>query len=351
MAEPNLARHRRGHRLGNLHHRRDGDRRPEVSSLVDSECSAPGIPHSPLGVVWTTWRGTGDRPILYPGRYRLWIRIGLLCRACRYDSYCRQRVHLHLRYDGRTHRLDYRLGLDSGIRREQHGRQRWVFAALGQLVGLVRRASESSLDFARLPPQWTRRPRRQRALWARVAFRLQLAGVHNCDAPDGHPSSWYPRVGGDQQRDGDDEDHCHSCVCFVRLALHPYVQLASLRSQRLAWHSDGRIDRIFHLHRFRFGFYGGGRMQEPQRDLPIGIIATLVVCTLLYISVVVVLTGLVRWDTLVDDAAPVVNTLKKLHISSVRLVVLIGALMGMISSLLVFQIGQARVWFAMSRYC
>src|ERR1700720_1465224 len=89
--------------------------------------------------------------------------------------------------------------------------------------------------------------------------------------------------------------------------------------------------------------------KNPQRDLPIGIIATLVVCTLLYIGVVVVLTGLVRWDTLLDDAAPVVNTLKKLHISNLRLVVLIGALMGMISSLLVFQIGQARVWFAMSR--
>ncbi len=88
---------------------------------------------------------------------------------------------------------------------------------------------------------------------------------------------------------------------------------------------------------------------EPQRDLPIGIIATLEVCTILYIAVVVVLTGLVRWDTLVDDAAPVVNTLKKLHFSGVRLVVLIGAMMGMISSLLVFQLGQARVWFAMSR--
>ena len=61
------------------------------------------------------------------------------------------------------------------------------------------------------------------------------------------------------------------------------------------------------------------------------------------------LTGLVKWDTLVDDAAPVVNTLKKLHFTGVRLVVLIGALMGMISSLLVFQLGQARVWFAMSR--
>jgi APA family basic amino acid/polyamine antiporter len=89
--------------------------------------------------------------------------------------------------------------------------------------------------------------------------------------------------------------------------------------------------------------------KQPQKDLPIGIIATLVICTLLYIAVVVVLTGLVRWETLVDDAAPVVNTLKKLNLSTVRLIVLLGALMGMISSLLVFQLGQARVWFAMSR--
>jgi basic amino acid/polyamine antiporter, APA family len=89
--------------------------------------------------------------------------------------------------------------------------------------------------------------------------------------------------------------------------------------------------------------------KQPQKDLPIGIIATLVICTLLYIAVVVVLTGLVRWETLADDAAPVVNTLKKLNLSTVRLIVLLGALMGMISSLLVFQLGQARVWFAMSR--
>jgi len=89
--------------------------------------------------------------------------------------------------------------------------------------------------------------------------------------------------------------------------------------------------------------------KNPQRDLPIGIITTLVICTALYIGVVVVLTGLVPWQTLVDDAAPVVNTMKRLHFGNVRLAVLIGALMGMISSLLVFQLGQARVWFAMSR--
>jgi basic amino acid/polyamine antiporter, APA family len=89
--------------------------------------------------------------------------------------------------------------------------------------------------------------------------------------------------------------------------------------------------------------------KNPQRDLPIGIIATLVICTLLYIAVVVVLTGLVRWEALLDDAAPVVNTMKRLHFGNIQLVVLLGALLGMISSLLVFQLGQARVWFAMSR--
>jgi APA family basic amino acid/polyamine antiporter len=96
--------------------------------------------------------------------------------------------------------------------------------------------------------------------------------------------------------------------------------------------------------------------KDPQRNIPIGIICTLLVCTVLYIAVAVVLTGLVPWNTLIDDPAPVVNSLKKLNIATgsptvhwVRLAVLFGAMMGMISSLLVFQLGQARVWFAMSR--
>ena len=96
--------------------------------------------------------------------------------------------------------------------------------------------------------------------------------------------------------------------------------------------------------------------RHPQRDVPIGIIATLVICTVLYVGVAVILTGLVPWQSMVDDAAPVVNALKKLSIQQgghslhwVRLAVLLGALMGMISSILVFQLGQSRVWFSMSR--
>ncbi len=97
--------------------------------------------------------------------------------------------------------------------------------------------------------------------------------------------------------------------------------------------------------------------RNPQRDLPIGIIATLVVCTVLYVAVAVCLTGLVPWQSMVGDAAPVVNALKKLPIAHggggelhwVRLIVLCGAILGMISSILVYQLGQSRVWFSMSR--
>ncbi|HWG21215.1 MAG TPA: amino acid permease [Terracidiphilus sp.] len=96
--------------------------------------------------------------------------------------------------------------------------------------------------------------------------------------------------------------------------------------------------------------------RNPQRDMPIGILATLAACTVLYGGVAIVLSGIVPWQSVMGDAAPVVNSLKRLTVSTgsntlhwVRLVVLIGAMLGMISSILVFQLGQARVWFAMSR--
>jgi APA family basic amino acid/polyamine antiporter len=88
--------------------------------------------------------------------------------------------------------------------------------------------------------------------------------------------------------------------------------------------------------------------RRPQRDLPIAILATLVVCATLYIAVALVLTGIARYDTL-NNAAPVANALKALGFNNIRQWVSIGAIVGMVSSLLVFQYGQARVWFAMSR--
>ncbi len=88
--------------------------------------------------------------------------------------------------------------------------------------------------------------------------------------------------------------------------------------------------------------------KRPQRDLPFGILATLIICTILYGSVSVVLTGIANWKTL-DPNSAVAVALKTLGYNRLRLVVTAGALTGMISSLLVGQYGQARIWFAMSR--
>ncbi|MFB3829222.1 MAG: amino acid permease [Bryobacteraceae bacterium] len=88
--------------------------------------------------------------------------------------------------------------------------------------------------------------------------------------------------------------------------------------------------------------------KRPQRDLPLGIIATLIVCALLYIAVALVLTGVASYKTL-NNAAPVANALRALGYDRIRGWVSLGAILGMVSSLLVFQYGQARVWFAMSR--
>ncbi len=93
--------------------------------------------------------------------------------------------------------------------------------------------------------------------------------------------------------------------------------------------------------------------RNPQRDLPIGIIASLIVCTLLYVGVSVVLLGMMRYTTFVSGEAaeaPVAYALKMLGASPwSRSLIVIGALTGMVSSLLVFQYGQARIWYAMSR--
>ncbi len=88
--------------------------------------------------------------------------------------------------------------------------------------------------------------------------------------------------------------------------------------------------------------------RSPQKNMPIGIIGTLVVCGLLYTSVALVLTGIVNWKTL-DNASPVANALQAVGMNKLRFTVTVGALLGMLSSLLVYQYGQARIWFAMSR--
>ena len=92
---------------------------------------------------------------------------------------------------------------------------------------------------------------------------------------------------------------------------------------------------------------------RPQRDMPVAIIASLIVCAVLYIGVALVLLGMMPYATFASGPAadaPVAYALQALGARPFFLsVIVIGALTGMVSSLLVFQYGQARIWFAMSR--
>jgi APA family basic amino acid/polyamine antiporter len=88
--------------------------------------------------------------------------------------------------------------------------------------------------------------------------------------------------------------------------------------------------------------------KNPQRDIPIGIIASLAICTLLYIAVAAVLTGMIPWQQ-IDVNAPIATALEQLGFRWGAAAVAIGAVAGITSVLLVMLIGQIRIFFCMSR--
>lgn len=81
--------------------------------------------------------------------------------------------------------------------------------------------------------------------------------------------------------------------------------------------------------------------------MPIGILGSLVVCTLLYMAVAAVLTGLVPYPQLnVPD--PIANGIDVIGVPSLAVLVKIGALLGLTSVILVFLYGQGRIFFTMA---
>jgi APA family basic amino acid/polyamine antiporter len=88
--------------------------------------------------------------------------------------------------------------------------------------------------------------------------------------------------------------------------------------------------------------------KNPQRDMPIGILGSLVVCTILYIIVATVLTGLVNYKSL-NVAAPVALGIDVTGVSWGSLIVKIGAVFGLGTVMLVMLLGQSRVFFSMAK--
>ena len=88
--------------------------------------------------------------------------------------------------------------------------------------------------------------------------------------------------------------------------------------------------------------------KNPQRDLPRGMIYSLVICTVLYILIALVLTGMVNYTELkVDD--PLAFVFDRLGLHKIGYVISISAVVATTSVLLVFQLGQPRIWMSMSR--
>jgi APA family basic amino acid/polyamine antiporter len=89
--------------------------------------------------------------------------------------------------------------------------------------------------------------------------------------------------------------------------------------------------------------------RNPQRNMPIGIIASLVVCTVIYVAVALVLTGMVKWDKFSGVADPLAMAFQERGMNWTAGVISFGAVFATTSVLLVFQLGQPRIFFSMAR--
>jgi len=88
--------------------------------------------------------------------------------------------------------------------------------------------------------------------------------------------------------------------------------------------------------------------RNPQRDMPIGILVSLGICTILYVAVAIVLTGLAPWKQL-GVADPLAAVFPALGLNWVAGVISVGALLATTSVLIPFQVGQPRIFFSMAR--
>ena len=88
--------------------------------------------------------------------------------------------------------------------------------------------------------------------------------------------------------------------------------------------------------------------KDPQRDLPKGMMWALIICTILYVVIALVLTGMVNYaDLNVGD--PLAFVFEKLDLKWMSGIIAVSAVVAMASVLLVFQMGQPRIWMSMSR--
>ncbi|MDP4724664.1 MAG: amino acid permease [Crocinitomicaceae bacterium] len=88
--------------------------------------------------------------------------------------------------------------------------------------------------------------------------------------------------------------------------------------------------------------------ENPQRDLPRGMMWAIIICTVLYIIIALILTGIVPYDQLAVGE-PLAFVFAQINMPKMTFIISISAVVAMASVLLVFQMGQPRIWLSMSR--
>ncbi len=91
-----------------------------------------------------------------------------------------------------------------------------------------------------------------------------------------------------------------------------------------------------------------GEAKNPQRDMPIGILGSLIICTILYILVAAVLTGVVPFRQL-GVPAPIALAVDRIGVPWIAILIKIGAIAGLTSVMLILTYGQSRVFYAMAK--
>lgn len=89
--------------------------------------------------------------------------------------------------------------------------------------------------------------------------------------------------------------------------------------------------------------------KDPQRDLPRGMMYSLIICTLIYVVVTLVITGMVNYSEFANVYDPLAYVFEKINLSKVGFFISVSAVVAATSVLLVFQLGQPRIWMSMSR--
>ena len=92
----------------------------------------------------------------------------------------------------------------------------------------------------------------------------------------------------------------------------------------------------------------GAESKNPRRDMPIGILGSLIVCTILYILTSAVLVGIVPYTDL-NDPAPIAKAVNQIGLPWFAVLVKIGAIAGLSSVMLVLLYGQTRIFYTMAR--